>query len=86
MEDRRNGQVLVAFDRLTSDEQARVVASVQAFERREAGSVRLPGAEPLYVLHAAPEVLVIVRKEPGAAVEVEDIVRPATLRNLAYAG
>ena len=47
---------------------------------------RLPLPEPLYALRAAPDVLVIVRREPGASVEVEDIVRPAALRNFAHAG
>jgi hypothetical protein len=49
------------------------------------GIVRLAGSEPLYALRAAPEVRMIVRAEPGAAIEVVDIMRPAALRNFAHA-
>ena len=47
--------------------------------------MRLAGPEPLYSLRAAPEVRVIVRAEPGAPIQVVDIVRPAALRNFAHA-
>jgi len=77
------GQVIVALDHLTSKEQQGVYAAVDTFARGEQDGRRLPLPEPLYVLRAAPDVLVIVRREPGAPVEVEDIVRPAALRNFA---
>ena len=46
---------------------------------------RLPGPEPLFTLHAAPELLVFVRREPDESVEVLDIMRPAALRAFADA-
>lgn len=80
------GQVIVALDHLTGEEREGVLDAVHAFARNEKDGARLPLPEPLYVLRAAPEVLVIVRRESGAPVEVEDIVRPAALRNFAHAG
>lgn len=79
-------QVIMALDHLTSEEQEGVFAAVQAFTRHEKDGARLPLPEPLYALRAAPEVLVIVRGEPGTAVEIEDIVRPAALRHFTHVG
>ncbi len=47
---------------------------------------RLGGALPLYALRAAPTVVVILQAELGRAVEVRDIVQPATLESFAHAG
>ena len=79
------GQVLVALDHLTREEKEDVFAALEAFARGEVEGARVPGAEPLYALRAAPEVLVFVRKEPGAPVEAVDIMRPAALRTLGHA-
>ncbi|MDQ2831659.1 MAG: hypothetical protein M3Y74_21750 [Chloroflexota bacterium] len=86
------GRVVIAYDQLTREEKEGVRTALHILEREglnapsHLGLVRLAGLEPLYVLCAAPEVRVIVRMEPGAPVEVEDIVRPETLRNFAHAG
>ncbi len=80
------GQVLVALDHLTPDERASVFAALQAFARGQREGTRVPGAEPLYVLRAAPEVLVFVRRPPaGRPVEAVDILRPAAVRTLGHA-
>ncbi len=86
------GRVVIAYDQLTREEKEGVRTALHILGREglnapsHLGLVRLAGLEPLYVLCAAPEVRVIVRMEPGAPVEVEDIVRPETLRNFAHAG
>ena len=77
------GQVIVALDHLTSEDREGVFAAIHAFASDVGKGTRLSGSEPMYILRAAPEVRVIVRREPDAPVEVEDIVRPATLRNFA---
>ncbi len=85
------GRVVIAYDQLTREEKEGVRTAFRILERDGVNAsshlslVRLAGPEPLYVLHAAPEVRVIVRMEPGAPVAVEDIVRPETLRNFAHA-
>lgn len=78
-------RVIVALDHLTSAEREGVSAAVDAFARRQVDGTRLASPEPLYMLRAAPDVLVIVRREEGQPLEVEDVVRPATLRNFANA-
>lgn len=78
-------RVIVALEHLEDEEQEGVLAAVQAFAHREMDGRRISGSEPLYILRAAPEVRVIVRREGEAPVEVVDIVRPATLRNFAHA-
>jgi hypothetical protein len=63
-----------------------VLAAIGAFARHEREGSAIPAAESLYLLWAAPEVRVIVRRtNPSAPVEVEDVVRPATLRAFAQA-
>jgi hypothetical protein len=83
-------RVLIAFDQLAEEEQAAVLAALQALERDRvqalspaAGTLRLEGTEPLYVLRPTADVRVIVRA--GTPIEVMDIVRPAALRNFAHA-
>jgi hypothetical protein len=85
-------RVVIAFDQLTVEEQRQVTAALSTLDRdglagsiAALGIVRLAGAEPLYALRAAPEVWMIMRAEPGAAIEVVDIMRPAALRNFAHA-
>jgi hypothetical protein len=80
------GRVIVALDHLTAKERAAVYDTAQAFARQEIDGTRLPDAEPLFILRAAPDVLILVRREPGMPVTLEDIVRPATWQNLAHAG
>ncbi len=79
--------VVAALDHVTSEERAGVFAVVEAFARHEVEGTILsgPSLDHFYMLHAAPELRVIVRREPGAPVEVEDIVRPATMRTFANA-
>ncbi len=79
------GHVLVVLDHLTQDEREGVFRAVRAFAHGEVDGSRVPGAEPLYALRAAPEVLVFVRHEQGGPVEPVDIMRPAALRTLGYA-
>lgn len=85
-------RVIIAFDQLTEEERSKVLAALRTLERdglqTPSGALaikRLAGPEPLYSLRAAPEVRVIVRAEPGAPIDVVDIVRPAALRNFAHA-
>lgn len=78
-------RVIVALEHLTREEQESVLKTVQAFARDEVGGKRLSMLDPLYMLDAAPEVRVIVRREPNMPVDVVDIVRPATLQALADA-
>jgi hypothetical protein len=78
--------VVAALDRLTRAEQEGVLAAISAFSRHERQGVAIPGPDPLYLLWAAPEMRVIVRRaSPSEPVEVEDVVRPATLRVFAEA-
>lgn len=78
-------RVIVALERLTCEEQESVLKAVQAFARDEIDGQCLSAQDSLYILDAAPEVRVIVRREPHAPVDVVDIVRPATLQALANA-
>ncbi len=78
-------RVIMALDHLISDERAGVAAAVRAFARHETEGAPIPGSRSRYVLHAAPQVRVIVRRVADAPVDVEDIVRPATLKTFADA-
>lgn len=78
--------VVAALDHLTPAERAGVQTALDLFTRHERTAEAIPGPEPLFVLWAAPEVRVIVRRStPEAPVEVEDVVRPATLHTFAQA-
>src|SRR4051794_24835162 len=67
--------VLAALDQLTRAERQGVLAGVRAFPRQEQEGRAIPATESLYLLWAAPEVRVIVRRTgPSAPVEVEDVV------------
>lgn len=86
MVDQLPTHVTAALDRLTHAECDGVLAAITAFARHEREGVAIPGAEKLYLLWAAPEVRVIVRHaSPDGSVEVDDVVRPATLRAFADA-
>jgi hypothetical protein len=84
-------RVTVAFDQLTDAERDKVLEALGRIERAglEGSGVdltRLGGPTALYALRVTPTIIVIVRAEPGQAVEVRDIVQPATLENFAHAG
>jgi hypothetical protein len=84
--DRLPPHVLAALDHLTRAEREGVLAAVGAFARHELEGSAIPSAQSLYLLWAAPDVRVIVRRTgPSEPVEVEDVVRPATLRAFAPA-
>ncbi len=77
--------VVAALDHVTPEERAGVFAAVEAFARHEVEGTILsgPNLDHFYMLRAAPELRVIVRREPGAPVEVEDIARPGAMRTIA---
>jgi len=78
--------VVAALDHLTRSERDGVLAAIGAFSRHEQEGSAIPGTEPLYLLWATPEMRVIVRRANlDGPVEVEDVVRPATLRAFADA-
>jgi len=64
------GRVIVALDHFS--EAVRKVA--EAFARGDAVGTRMPDPAPYYLLRATPDVLVIVRRDEGAPVMVEDVV------------
>jgi hypothetical protein len=78
-------RVLVALDHVQPEERTGVLDVVAGFARGEVAGRRLPGADPVFRLQAAPDLLVFVRREIGALVEVLDIVRPDALRTFADA-
>ncbi len=84
--DQLPAHVAVALDHLTRAERDAALAAIGAFERHEREGAAIPGPEPLYLLWATPEVRVIVRRADSEGwVEVEDVVRPATLQAFADA-
>jgi hypothetical protein len=85
-------RVIIAFEQLTEGEKSAVLAALHTLARdglqTASGTLaitRLAGPEALYSLRAVPEVRVIVHAEPGAPINVVDIVRPAALQNFAPA-
>jgi len=79
------GHVVAQLDHVTPEERAGVYEVVEAFARDEGRGERLPGPGSVFTLQAAPELLVFVRREPGAPVEVFDIMRPAAVQAFADA-
>ncbi len=78
--------VVVALDHLSAAERDGVLAAISAFAHHERAGVAIPGPEPLFLLWATPDLRVIVRRgRPEGPVEVEDVVRSATLRAFAAA-
>ncbi len=85
-------RVLIAFDQLSQDEQAKVINVLRSLARYGLSNApvgldvqRLAGTEPLYAVRATPDLRVIVRVAGDAPIEVVDILRPAALRNFANA-
>jgi len=79
-------RVIVALDHFAPDERAAVERAALAFAHGEAAATRLPDPEPFYLLRATPDLLVIVRRDDGRPVVVEDIVTQEAWDQLAYAG
>lgn len=79
------GHVIAQLDHVRPDERAGMYEAVAAFARGELVGTPIPGRESLFTLQAAPELLVFVRRESDAAVEVFDIVRPGALQAFADA-
>ncbi len=78
--------VIAALDRVTPTERDGVLTAISDFSRHAQEGIAIPDTESLYLLWAAPELRVIVRRtDPNGAVEVEDVVQPATLRAFAAA-
>jgi hypothetical protein len=67
-------RVIVALDHFTSDHRAAVERAAHAFARGEAVATRLPDPEPLYLLRATPDLLLVVRRDEGQPIVVEDIM------------
>ncbi len=87
------GEAGAAISQLTEAEQEAVrrgLAVLQEYGARGGSSLPvdpLNGPDPLYLLRLpdAPDVRVVVRVFPDGVVEVEDVVRPKTLRNVFHA-
>lgn len=81
-------RVLAALDQLDEAEQAAVRRALDELRHLPPGEPdelrlrRIAGAEPIYTLRAAPQVLIFVRLDPDGPVEVVEIVRPETLRRM----
>jgi hypothetical protein len=77
--------VLVALDHVQPGERDAVLALAAAFARGEVEGTCLPGTDPVFRLHAAPDLVMFARRQPDMPVEILDIVRPAILRLFADA-
>ena len=81
-------RVIAALDVLDRAEQASVRRAFKLLERqgtaaRDALEITpLHDDQSVYILHAAPQVRVILRMPLGAPIEVLDILRPETLQML----
>ncbi len=79
------GEADVAISQLKANDQ-QAIAHRLARLQEEGPSLltRLDTADPLYVLHvpAAPDVRVVVRLGDDSTIEVTDVVRAVTLRNI----
>jgi len=78
--------VTLALDHFSAEERAAVERVVQAFARGEATTTRLPDSEPLYLLRATPDLLVVVRRDVDRPLVVEDLVTQRAWDLLAHAG
>lgn len=67
-------RVIVSLDHFSAEERAAVRAVAEAFARGAVMGTRMPDSEPYYLLRATPDVLVIVRREDGAPVTVEEVI------------
>lgn len=87
-------RVIAAASQLDRTEQTAVQAALQHLGRAgvqpQTGLLarKLETSDPLYVLYldAAPDVLILVRAPEQGPLEIVDLVRPETLRNLFHAG
>ncbi len=87
------GEAGAAISQLTDAEQEAVRRGLAILQRygvhdAPAHSIdKLDSPEPLYALRVpdAPDVRVVVRVAPDATIEVEDVVRSSTLRNVFHA-
>lgn len=79
-------RVIVALDHFTAADRAAVEHAATAFARDEARATRLPAPEPLYLMRATPSLLVLLRREAGQPVVVEDIMTQEAWDRLADAG
>ncbi len=79
-------RIIVALDHFAPDEREAVERAALAFAHGEAAATRLPAPEPFYLLRATPDLLVIVRRDDGQPVVVEDIVTQEAWDQLADAG
>ena len=84
-----SNRAAIAFDQLKEDEKQSVLAVLGTIEREGVDASGLDvtkrgGPPPLYFLRAAPDVIVILRAEPGQPIEARDIVQPATLESFAH--
>ena len=83
-------RVIAALSQLEGAEQDAVRAAFQMVGREGVRSTtgidvrKVDAPDPLYVLYlaAAPDVLILARVRPDASIDIMDLVRPETLRNL----
>jgi hypothetical protein len=68
------GRVIVALDHFSDAVRDAVRQVAEVFARGDAVGTRMPDPDPYYLLRATPDVLVIVRRDEGAPVMVEDVV------------
>jgi hypothetical protein len=78
-------RVIVALDHFTPAERASVEHAAGAFARGEAKATRLPDPEPLYLVRATPTLLVLLHREAGQPVVVEDVMTQESWDRLAHA-
>lgn len=79
-------RVVVALDHFSADERAAVAHAALSFAQGMATATRLPDPEPLYLLRATSDLLLIVRRDEGWPVVVEDVMTQEAWDNLAHAG
>ncbi|HZS89948.1 MAG TPA: hypothetical protein VFE42_20950 [Chloroflexota bacterium] len=79
-------RVIAALDHFTPAERAAVEQAALSFARGEATASRLPDPEPLYLVRATPDLLVLVRRDASQPVVIEDIVTQEAWDHLAHAG
>ena len=86
-------RVIAAIDQLTPREQNAVRATLEAIQKDGITATpsikvdKMDVEDALYYVHAAslPDVRIILRTLGADAIEVVDVVRPETLRNIFHA-
>ncbi len=79
------GEADVAINQLTAHDQQAIALRLARLQEEGPGLLtRLKTTDPLYVLRvpAAPDVRVVVRLGDDSTIEVTDVVRAVTLRNI----